>query len=103
MKDYTALQDKVKNIDQKNLGEVSPPLIPAPLDSSDNAKAIIDTVLRMIPGAVVLSTKSISGLAPDVKSHCVISRQRKQKNGMDKRQLKLDFGTSEHENIGGAK
>ena len=104
MKDYTTLQDKTKEVDQKYLGEVSPPLIPASPDSSkreENVKAIIDTILCMVPGAVVLSVKNINELAPDVKSLCVISRQRKQKDGLDKRQLKLDFGTSDIENIGG--
>lgn len=104
MKDYTTLQDKTKEVDQKNLEEVSPPLIPVLPDSSkkeENLKAIIDTILCMIPGAVVLSMKNIDGLATDVKSHCVISRQRKQKDGLEKRQLKLDFGISQKENTGG--
>ena len=104
MKDYTTLQDKTKEVDQKNLEEVSPPLIPVLPDPSkreDNQKAIVDVILRMVPGAVVLSTENIDGLAPDVKSHCAISRQRKQKNVLDKRQLKLDFGISQEENKGG--
>jgi len=104
MKDYIISQDKIKNIDQKNFGEVYSPFIPVSPDPSkreENVKAIIDTIQCMIPGAVVLSMKNIDGLAPDVKSHCVISRQRKQKEGLDKRQLKLDFGISQEENKGG--
>jgi hypothetical protein len=104
MKDYTTLQDKTKEVDQKILGEVSPPLIPVLPDPSkreENLKAIVDVILRMVPGAMVLSIENINGLATDVKSHCVISRQRKQKDGLEKRQLKLDFGISQKENTGG--
>ncbi|HAR49046.1 hypothetical protein ER57_02015 [Smithella sp. SCADC] len=91
MEDYTTSQNKVKNIDQNNLGELSSSIIPASPDSSDNVKAIIDTILRMIPGAEVLSVKNINGLAPDVKSHCVISCQRKQKDVFNRKQLVLNF------------
>jgi hypothetical protein len=104
MKDYTTLQDKTKEVDQKNLEEVSPPLIPVLPDSSkkeENLKAIIDAILCMVPGAMVLSIENINELAPDVKSLCVISRQRKQKDGLNRRQLELDFGISQKENTGG--
>jgi len=104
MKDYTTLQDKTKEVDQKNLEEVSPPLIPVLPDSSkkeENLKAIIDAILCMVPGAMVLSIENINELAPDVKSLCVISRQRKQKDGLNIRQLELDFGISQKENTGG--
>jgi hypothetical protein len=104
--DYTTLKDKTKEVDQKYLGEVSPPLTPVLPDSSkreENLKAIIDTILCMVPRAVVLSMKNIDELAPDVKPRQAVARQRKQKDGLDKRQLKLDFGKSEQENIGGGK
>jgi hypothetical protein len=105
MKDYTISQDKIKNIDKKNFGGVSSPFIPVSPDPSkrkENVKAIIDTILCMVPGAVVISVKNINGLVPDVKSHCVISRQRKQKDGFNRKQLELYFGTSELANKGGA-
>ena len=104
MKDYTTLKDKTKEIDLQYLGEVSPPNIPVSSDPSkrkENVKAIIDTILCMVPGAVVLSTKNINELAPDVKSLCVISRQRKRKDGLNREQLELDFGTSKLANKGG--
>jgi hypothetical protein len=104
MKDYTTLQDKTKEVEHQYLGEVSPPLIPASPDSSkreENVKAIIDTILCMIPSAVVLSMENTNGLAPDVKPRQAVARQRKQKDGFDKRQLELDFGNSQKENTGG--
>ena len=106
MKDYTVSKDKIENIDQENFGEISPQLIPASPDPSkreDNLKAIVDVILCMVPGAVVLSMKNINGLAPDAQPRQAVARQRKQKDGLDKRQLKLDFGISREENTGGGK
>ena len=93
MKDYTTLQNNIKEVDRKILGKVSPPLIPVLPDPSkreENLKAIVDAILCMVPGAMVLSIENINGLAPDVKKRQAVSRQSKKTD----QQLSFDFWDS---------